>query len=68
MTVCIERKELARTAVSAVQNVNVVRGQVSQASPREQDLTYLSNALGSAKMVEREALEQLVMHRKQHGC
>jgi hypothetical protein len=66
MVVCRERKELSKNAISAVENVNAVRSLASQDAT--QDLERLLNALGSAQTVEREALEQLVLHRKQHGC
>ncbi len=57
--VCVERKELSKNAVSAVQNVNAARSLASQQEPED---------LASAQTVERQALEQLVMHRRQHGC
>jgi hypothetical protein len=66
MVVCRERKELSKNAVSAVENVNAARSLAVQEST--QDLAHLWNALGSAQSIEREALEQLVLHRKQHGC
>jgi hypothetical protein len=69
MVACVERRELSKNAVSAVQNLNSVRQNLtSQGSTSERDLSRLSNALGSAQTAERAALEQLVLHRQQHGC
>ncbi len=64
MTACIERKELSKAAISAVHRAYEVKDQVSQST----NLTEDFSPFVAARIVERQAVEALAMHRIQHGC